>query len=106
MRLPMDLHRGIDEQITEEKGSSLARTGEKLEAALAALAAADAALAGSPGDDALAAARQGALLEVARWLYNLLVQRDAIGPNSHEEIFRIYGIPPEVRRLIGTRSAC
>ena len=31
---------GIAEQITEETGSALARTGEQLEAALAALAAA------------------------------------------------------------------
>jgi hypothetical protein len=109
MRTPMALPRGavdeIAEQITEEKGSSLARTGEKLEAALAALAAADVALAACPGDEALVAGRESAVREAARWAYYLLVQRDAIGPSSHDEVFRIYGVPGDVRRLVGTRRA-
>jgi hypothetical protein len=43
----------------------------------------------------------------ARWpsgFYYLLVQRDAAGPNDYDEIFRIYGIPREVRLLLGTRD--
>jgi hypothetical protein len=101
----LDLTKGIAEQIIEEKGSSLARTGERLEAALAAFAAADAALAADPGDRALFAARENALQAAARWLYYLLIQRDAVGPNVHDEVFRIYQIPGEVRRLLGTRRS-
>jgi hypothetical protein len=100
-----DLSQGIAEQITEEKGSALARTGEQLESALAALAAADVALATRPTDAELIASRESAVQTAARWLYYLLVQRDAVGPNIHEEVFRIYNIPPEVRRLLGTRRA-
>jgi hypothetical protein len=99
----LDPSKGIAEQITEEKGSSLARTGEQLEAALASLAAAQAALAACPADGRLKAAREDSVRTTARWLYYLLVQRDAVGPTSHEEVFRIYKIPGEVRRLLGTR---
>jgi hypothetical protein len=101
----LDLSKGIAEQLTEEKGNALALTGERLEAALSALAAADAALAIRPGDGTLKAARDSAVRTAARWLYYLLVQRDAVGPNVHDELFRIYEIPADVRRLLGTSLA-
>ena len=110
MRPLPDLRRGLDGEIASEKAGSLARAGERLEAMLAALRAFDAATptpppASAPTELTIAAAhrRDELVAEAAEALWYLLVQRDAIGPTRHEQIFAIYAVPADVRARIGPR---
>jgi hypothetical protein len=86
----------IEKELVAEKASSLARSAAQLEAALAALAEAERSPVGAP-----AAARA----EAARRLWYLVVQREAIGLRNHEDLFRLYRIPPALRLYAGPRRA-
>jgi hypothetical protein len=100
------LQYGIDQELVNEKGTSLARAGERLEAALAALVSHDGALAsGSGSAQPPPAVRETLLDEAASALHALVVQRDAIGPTRHEELFQIFGVPREVIARMGVRRA-
>jgi hypothetical protein len=101
MMLPRDPWANpIDYEIQGEKAATLGRVADKLQAALAALAAAEGAPAGTAEND-LAHARL--LEEAAEWLWYLVVQREAIGLTSHDALFETYRVPPLVRRRMGPR---
>jgi uncharacterized protein (DUF1697 family) len=96
----------IEQELIAEKASALARVTGQLEAALAALVTADAAIvAASPEErDALVVKRQ-ALREAARLqLWYLVVQREAIGLRDHESLYRYYRIPSELKVFAGPRA--
>jgi hypothetical protein len=89
----------VELELMAEKASSLAVASAKLEAALAALAAADQPA--SSGAVETRGRRSELRAEAARRLWYLIVQREAIGLRSHEDVFRLYRIPPEVRVYSG-----
>jgi hypothetical protein len=87
----------VELELMAEKASALAQASAKLEAALAALAAADQPAA----PDETRKRRSQLRAEAARRLWYLIVQREAIGLRSHEDVFRLYRIPLEVRVYSG-----
>jgi hypothetical protein len=95
------LQHGIDFELVNEKGTSLARAGERLEAALAALKRHEAAADGVANP--AAPLRAFLVDEAAAALHALVVQRDAIGPTRHEQLYQIFGVPPEVIGRMGAR---
>jgi hypothetical protein len=95
----------VEQELIAEKASALARVTGQLEAALAALVAADAAIASAAAEehDALIDRRQE-LREMARLqLWYLVVQREAIGLRDHEPLYRFYRIPAELKVFAGPR---
>jgi hypothetical protein len=93
---PSRAYEAIELELLEEKAATLARAAERLEAALAALAAAETDPAATPG-------RAELIEEAAEALWFVVVQREAIGLTAHDEVFRIYGVPERVRRFMGPR---
>jgi hypothetical protein len=91
----------IELELMAEKASSLALATSKLEQALAALAAADQALQAAPRDEKKRATRANLRAEASRRLWYLIVQREAIGLRSHEDVLRFYRVPPELRAYAG-----
>ena len=86
-------------EIAQEKAGVLARLGRKVQAALQALAAFDAAASsGSPGDPAERDALVGAAGE-ALWYF--VVQREVLGMNDSDAVMRELRVPREVRLRMG-----
>ena len=89
----------LNYEIVQEKAATLSRIGKRLQAALDALAAFDAAR-GDAGDvdggrrDELVAAAGEAL-----WYY--VIQREVCGLRDSEAIMRQLGVPREVRLRMG-----
>lgn len=90
----------VEGELAQEKASALARTTERLEGALAELAALDEALAGAPeGEEreARLARRAEVRRRAAQQLWYVIIQREALGLRDHEVVYRTYRVPPEVR---------
>ncbi|HEY0016089.1 MAG TPA: DUF6665 family protein [Longimicrobium sp.] len=86
-------------EIAQEKAGVLARLGRKVQAALQALAAFDAAApSGSPADPAERDALVGAAGE-ALWYF--VVQREVLGMNDSDAVMRELRVPREVRLRMG-----
>jgi len=89
----------LEYEMMQEKAAALGRLARSFEAALAALAACDAA--------ALDAAHAGpagreALLDAAgRALFDFVVQREACGLRNTEAVLRHYNVPAAVRLRMG-----
>jgi hypothetical protein len=97
----------VEKELAGEKATALAVAGERLEASLAALAALDARLR-DVGPDTLLRAELERQREPARQLASeqlwfLVVQREAMGLYQHESVYRLYGVPADVRRFAGPR---
>ncbi len=92
----------IEYEIQQEKAATLGRVTDKLEAALAALAAVERELAQAPSE-ALHQLHGQLLGEAAEWLWYAVVQREAIGLTSHDALFETYRVPAPVRRRMGPR---
>ncbi len=114
----------VEAELLGEKASALGSAGERLEAALAAIAALDVEIAALPSAAAPGAAfggrdlderergarelveRRAALRHYAsEQLWYLIVQREAMGLRVHDEVYRFYKIPPELRVYAGPRRA-
>jgi hypothetical protein len=78
-------------EVNAEKAASLGRAGSSVERALAELAAA------APEDRPhfLPAAREA--------VWNMLVQREAMGQQDHRDIIAHYAIPADVLKGLGQR---
>jgi len=84
----------LDQEILEEKASSLARVGRRVEAALTALHEHDVGL--NPN------ARRVALLdEAAREVWALLIQRELCGFRDEKRTIEQYQVPREVMARVG-----
>ena len=94
----------IEHEIEQEKAATLGRVGDRLEAALEALGAAERELSQRPGDGVLRDLRDQQLEQAAEWLWYLVVQREAVGMTSHDALFEAYGVPAQVRRRMGPRK--
>jgi hypothetical protein len=88
---------GLDYQIAQEKAASLGRMGRRLEDALAAIRAFDAA----PRAASSPAQRARLVAEAAEALWMLVVQREAVGCNDLPSLLRDYGVPREVAIRMG-----
>jgi hypothetical protein len=89
----------LEYEIAQEKASALGRLGRRLEVALAALAAFDAAhVAGSGEHREL---RRTLVAEAGQALWYLVVQRDACGLYGSKSVMTDYRVPIEVRNCMG-----
>jgi hypothetical protein len=95
----VDIDDHIRLAVREESAATLGRAGRKLQAAVVALADYDrASAAGAPRP----AARWPLLHEAALALWECVVQREAIGITDHGLLEQMYGVTPELWRLMGT----
>ena len=101
LRMPQSLSRrlGIDTgeavlryELLEEQAASLGRAGDKVEAALAALAV-------HPGGEGRAAALKAA----ADAVWGFFVQREVMGLRDRAAVVAHYRIPAEVLNRLGAR---
>ena len=83
-------------QVRGEQAHALKRVARTLESLLAELAGIEAALPSLPAGD-----RQGQLArhatlraEAQRYLWYLVVQREALGLFNHEDVHALYRVPP------------
>ena len=83
-------------ELMEEQAHALGRSGEKVEKALAALRAHDAA-------GGAAEARAALLKAAADAVWGFLVQREVMGMRDRAAIVAQYAIPKEVLNRIGAR---
>jgi hypothetical protein len=107
----------LDYEIAQEQASALGRLGRALEAALAALAAYDAAASdgvaldgvapydhGAAGDATLAEGpktRARLVLEASHALWCFMVQRESCGLRDPRPVIRDYRVPAEVQNRMG-----
>ena len=92
----------LQHELLQEKAATIARLGRRLEAALQALAAFDAARPGGPALSEAEAAERDALVAAAGeslWYY--VVQREVCGLHDAEAVMRHLGVPREVRLRMG-----
>jgi hypothetical protein len=80
-------------EIAEERAAALARLGQRLETALAALAECPR---GSDRD-----IRRGLVQQAGYALWLLVVQREAIGLRKIDHVIKTYKVPNEVVNLMG-----
>ena len=94
-------HARIEREIVKEKAVTLGRAGERLEAALAALAALAEAWHGAAGNGAerarLAAEYERAWRAAETARLTLVIQREAVGVRHHRDVDQQFPRPP--RRL-------
>ena len=97
----------VERELRAEKAAALAIAAEKLEQALAELAAAqqayEAAPEGTPARQRLADKHQGLRAYAAERLWFLLVQREAMGLTQHDNVLAFYRVPPALRKVAGPR---
>lgn len=102
-----DAHEAVTREIQGERAASLARATERLEAALAALARAEVALAeparSATSRQAWLVEREEALAEAAERLWYVVIQREALGLRRHEVLYEVIRVPAAVRLRMGPR---
>jgi hypothetical protein len=111
MRAPRNLpsaastrqHAAVESEIAQEKAAALSRMGQRLEGALAALAAFDAERADADRSVSRDDVRRDELVTAAGealWYY--VVQREACGLRDAELVMRELRVPREVQLRMGT----
>lgn len=95
-----DAHDLIARGLQAERASALARTAERLEAALAEYAAAAAACAADPTTAAVGRRRR-ALAQAGERLWYYVIQREAVGLRRHDDALEHLEVPREVRAAMG-----
>jgi hypothetical protein len=96
----VDIDDHIRLAVREESAATLGRAGRRLQEAVAALAACDRdrhSLRPSP-------ARGPLLHDAALALWEYVVQREAMGLTNHDLLDQLYGVTPELWRLMGSSS--
>jgi hypothetical protein len=95
----VDIDDHIRLAVREETAATLGRAGRKLQAAVLALADFDRA---AGRLQPLSPARRPLLREASLALWECVVQREAIGLTNHDLLEQLYGVTPELWRLMGT----
>lgn len=85
-----DAQNAIETELVGERASSLRRSFEALEKALAEL-------------DRAIGPRDGLLAEAQERLWYLVIQREAVGLRRHEVLYDVLRIPREVRERMGPK---
>jgi hypothetical protein len=92
-------------EMAQEQAAALGRLGRALEAALAALARHDGAIAREPDSESPSPSasreREWLVQNASEALWCFVVQREASGLRDQRLIFREYGVPAEVRNRMG-----
>jgi hypothetical protein len=96
----VDIDDHIRLAVREESAATLGRAGSRLQEAVAALGDFDRC----QGTGA-AHARRPLLYRAAGALWQFIVQREAVGLTSHELVDELYGVTPELWRLMGSAEA-
>jgi hypothetical protein len=89
---------GVEREILQEKATSLARAGERVEDALAELRGLDSS---APGE---ADRREEVMDGAAEALWYYVVQREACGLRDTARLLHELGVPHEVQLRMGTRK--
>lgn len=98
-----EVHQAFTNELQRERGASLARITQRLEAALAELDEAGRALAARPTDRTLRARRAEVLAHAAESLWFVVCHREAMGLTRHDVLDEVYRIPREVHLAMGPR---
>jgi len=95
----------LDLEIISEKAAAMGRISSRLEEALTALRAFDAARAepGAVARPGWRAEREELVATAAEWVWYFVVQREALGWMDHEQALRFYQVSDEVRHRMGPR---
>lgn len=93
---------GVMSEVAQEKAAALSRMGRRLDDALQALRAFDAAH-GSEGATGGAPERAERVAEAGEALWYYVVQREACGLRDGERVMDELGVPREVRVRMGLR---
>jgi serine/threonine protein phosphatase PrpC len=104
MTRAQETHRRINEEIAKEKAAALGRAGERLEAALAHVAAVGRRLDAAPAGDAearLLGEYEAARVRAHHARMALLIQREALGLRQHRIVDQQFPEPP--RRVASRR---
>ena len=99
MHLFRSAYATLEYEIAEERASALARLGQRLEAALAALAACPRT---ANSDRKI---REGLVEQAGYALWLFVVQREACGLNKIGHVIQVYGVPDEVVARMGPLAA-
>lgn len=100
-RAPDNLNAALDYEIAQEKASTLGRLGRRLEQALAALAAFDAARTGPSMAERDRDTRRALVGDAGVALWHFVVQRESVGLRDSPRVLRDYRVPDEVRDRMG-----
>jgi hypothetical protein len=100
-RKDVDIDDHIRLAVREEAAATLGRAGRKLQEAVAALADFDRDAAAHME---LPAARRPLLQEAALALWECVVQREAVSITNHDLLDQLYGVTPELWRLMGSSA--
>ena len=95
MHLLRSGYAALEYEIAEERASALARLGQRLEAALTALAACPRT---ANSDREI---RDGLVEKAGYALWLFVVQREACGLNKIDHVIKVYGVPNEVVARMG-----
>jgi hypothetical protein len=87
----------LERELVAERAAALARIAETFERLSRRLAQAGAALAGQGATDGALAAYRALRREALRWRWYLEVQREAVGFLRHDDLERLYPVPPPAR---------
>jgi hypothetical protein len=90
----------LNYELLQESAATLARQGRRLERALEALAAFDAAQGTATGAEA-AAERDALVATAGEALWYYVIQREVMGLSETESVLRQLGVPREVRLRMG-----
>lgn len=92
----MDIDRplAVEVEILQEKASALGRTGAKLRACVEEVVRFEAKWAGEPRDLRNLPDYSRAVERANLYKYYLIVQREAVGLTAHEDVDRLFPIPP------------
>jgi len=93
----------LEYELAQEKASALGRLGRRLEAALEALRAFDAAIA-EPSVETRRG-RRALVAEAGHALWLFVVQREAIGLRDSRQVMRDYRVPADVQGCMGMLPA-
>lgn len=93
----------LQAELSRERGASLARITQQLEAALHELERASGFLAAEPWDPRARARRAEAIAHAAELLWYVVIHREALGLRHHGILDEVYRIPREVHLAMGPR---
>lgn len=83
----------IEKELASERASALRRIATTLEGLLSRLAALEAELVSAADRAPRLAAHEALRREAERYLWYLVVQREAIGLRRHDEVYEVYKVP-------------
>ena len=87
--------RALEAMVNQERAHALSLTGERLERELAELRRLEASLAGLAGRELARTQKlfDDCRLQAGKQLWQLMVQREALGLSRHDDVYETYRVP-------------